>query len=256
MTPDSKRSGAKMKFKSVHVSNLVGKISAPRFQGGDFPPDSKRQRLQRIRGRFESCGKDFCAQVSRRRFPTGFKATWITENPVDVSNLVGKISAPRFQGGGFPPDSKRHGLQRILWTFRILWERFLRPGFKAEVSHRIQSDRDYSESCGRFESCGKLLAPRSRGENFPPDSKRHGLQRILWTFRILWERFLRPGFKAEVSHRIQSDRDYRESCGRFESCGKDFCAPVSRRRFPTGFKATWITENPVDVSNLVVKISA
>src|SRR6266545_4129941 len=187
MTPDSKRSGAKMKFKSVHVSNLVGKISAPRFQGGDFPPDSKRQRLQRIRGRFESCGKDFCAQVSRRRFPTGFKATWITDNPVDVSNLVGKISAPRFQGGGFPPDSKRQRLQRILWTFRILWEApgpqesggEFPTGFKA--TWITENPVDVSNLVG------KISAPRFQGGGFPPDSKRQRLQRILWTFRILWE---------------------------------------------------------------------
>jgi hypothetical protein len=29
-------------------------------------------------------------------------------------------------------------------------------------------------------------------EDFPLDSKRHGLQRILWAIRIFWERIISP----------------------------------------------------------------
>src|SRR5919108_409367 len=102
----------------------------------------------------ESVDSSNLAGRSRRpgfkaRFPTGFKATWITTNPVDVLNLVGRVRP---------------------------------PAFKARISHRIQSGMDCNESSGRFESCGKSSASGIQGEDFPPDSKRHGLQRIQWTF--------------------------------------------------------------------------
>src|SRR5919108_437990 len=88
---------------SVDSSNLAGRSRRPGFKAR-FPTGFKATWITtnpvdvlNLVGRVRPWD-------SRRGFPTGFKATWIATNPVDVLNLVGS-SASGIQGEDFPPDS-------------------------------------------------------------------------------------------------------------------------------------------------------